>query len=64
LTFEVELELLGLVLGSAIEIAELLDEKAVARRAAVGDHDVVDRCFWCRRGETDFQGHWFPSFKS
>src|SRR5262249_53873410 len=41
---KIELEALGLVLGQQrIEIAEPLDEAAIARRAAVGNHDVIER---------------------
>src|SRR5262245_2645323 len=41
---EVELEALGLLLRQQrIEVAQALDEAAVARRAAVGNHDVIDR---------------------
>src|ERR1019366_459532 len=41
---EIELEPLGLFLRQQrIEIAEPLDEAAVARRARVGDDDVIDR---------------------
>jgi len=57
---EVELEALGLVLRQQrIEIAEPLDEAAVARRAAVGDHDMIERpLLGARAGQPDFQGHW------
>src|SRR5215468_9043596 len=53
---EVELEALGLVLRQQrIEIAEPLDEAAVARRTAVRDHDVIDRpLFGPGAGEPDF----------
>src|SRR5205814_5804024 len=61
--FEVELEPLGLLLRQQrIEVAEPLDETPVARAAAVGDHDVIERpLLGARAGKTQFQGH-FRSF--
>src|SRR5213080_2062010 len=52
---EIELEALGLVLGQQrIEIAEPLDEAAIARGAAVRDHDVINRpLLGSGAGETD-----------
>src|SRR4029077_6233821 len=62
---EIELEALGLVLRQQrIEMAEPLDEAAVARRAAVSDHDMMNRPFLrAGAGETDFQGHYCSSFQ-
>src|SRR5262249_41991746 len=56
---EIELEALGLVLRQQrVEITEPLDEAAVARRAAVRNHDVIDRpLLGSGAGEADFQGH-------
>ena len=43
-----------------IEVADPLDEAAVARRAGVGDDDVVERpLLGAGAGEADFQGHWW-----
>jgi hypothetical protein len=45
-------------------MAEPLDEAAVARRAAVGDHDMINWPFLrAGAGETDFQGHCCGSFQ-
>ena len=58
-------EPLGLVLRQQrIEEAEPLDEAAVARRAGVGDHDVIDRpLLGAGAGEADFERHFsFPFF--
>src|SRR5215469_1335655 len=63
---EVELEALGLVLRQQrIEIAEPLDEAAVARRTAVRDYDVIDRpLLGPGAGEPNFQGHLLVPFWS
>ncbi len=40
-----------------IEVAETLDEAAVARRAGVGDDDVIEPdASWCRRGRDESSG--------
>src|SRR5205085_11937469 len=56
---EVELDAFGLFLRQQwIEIAEPLDEAAVAGRAAVGHHDVVDRTLLGSGArKTNFQRH-------
>src|SRR5262245_24674497 len=63
---EIELEALALVLRQQrVEITEALDEAAVARRAAVGNHDVIDRpLLGSGAGEADFQGHLLVPFWS
>ena len=57
---QVELEPLLLVLRQQrIEIAEPLDEAAVARRAAVGGDDVIERpLLGSGAGHTDDDWHW------
>src|SRR5665213_1077640 len=63
--FEIELEALGLVLGhQRIEMAEPLDEAAVARRATVGDDDMIDRpLLGAGAGETNDERHLLSSFR-
>ena len=56
---EIELEsILGVLGDQRIEIAEPLDEAAVARRARVGNDDMIERTLLCARaGETDDERH-------
>jgi hypothetical protein len=57
--FQIELEPLGFFLRQErIEIAEPLDEAAVAGRAAVGDDDVIERpLLGAGTRHTDDKGH-------
>jgi hypothetical protein len=56
----VELHALGILGQHRVPGAQLLDEATVARRAHVGDHDlVVGALLGARTGQTDFQCHGF-----
>src|ERR1051326_5594346 len=61
---EIELKALGLFLRQQrIEIAESLDEAAVARRTRVGDDDVIDRpLLGAGAGHANDERHFSSSF--